>query len=65
MAKRLDQATNELESAARHARVAAEHFRDGEVPRGCAHAWAAHGHCLSAQALLNENAQLRAAHAQA
>ena len=43
-----DAAAVKLEEAARHARTAAEHFRSGEVPRGAAYAWAAHGHVQAA-----------------
>ena len=35
--------------AAAHARRAAEHFRNADVPRGAAHAWAAQGHVHDAQ----------------
>jgi hypothetical protein len=56
-----DQAAVELEVAAQHARVAARHLREGEVPRSGAHAWAAHGHDLTAQELLSQAAQLHAA----
>ena len=51
-----DEAAAELERAAAHARVAAQHFRDGEVPRGGAHAWAARGHLLKAERGLDEQA---------
>jgi hypothetical protein len=55
-AKLYDTAAEELEQAAAHARVAAEHFRDGEIPRGGAHAWATRGHMLAAQQALDEQA---------
>jgi hypothetical protein len=51
-----DSAADELEKAAAHARRAAEHFRDGEVPRGGAHAWATRGHLLAAEKSLDEQA---------
>jgi hypothetical protein len=51
-----DGAADELEKAAAHARRAAEHFRDGEVPRGGAHAWATRGHLLAAEKSLDEQA---------
>ena len=51
-----DTAAEELERAAAHARVAAQHFRDGEVPRGTAHAWATRGHVLAAEQALDEQA---------
>ena len=40
-ARLYDEAATELEHALGHCRVAAEHFRNHEVPRGAAHAWAA------------------------
>ena len=50
-------AANELDQAAAHCRTAAGHFRDGEVPRATAHAWAARGHLLEAQQSLDEQAR--------
>jgi hypothetical protein len=55
-AKLYDTAADELEQAVHHARVAAQHFRDGEVPRGAAHAWATRGHVLAAEKALDEQA---------
>jgi hypothetical protein len=52
-----DEAAEELEQALEHCRVAAQHFRDELVPRGAAHAWAARGHLLNAEALLDEQAR--------
>ena len=52
-----EEAAAELERALGHCRVAAEHFRSGEVPNGAAHAWAAHGHILAARERLNEQAR--------
>ena len=52
-----DEAAAELEEAVAHCRVAAQHFRDNLVPRGAAHAWAARGHLLNAEKLLDEHAQ--------
>jgi len=49
-------AAEELDKAAAHARRAAEHFRNGEVPRGTAHAWATRGHVLAAEQPLDEQA---------
>ena len=56
-AKLYDEAAHELDQAARHCKVAAQHFRDNLVPRGAAHAWAARGHMLQAEALLDEQAR--------
>jgi hypothetical protein len=55
-ARLYDEAATELEQAAAHARVAAGHFRSGEVPRGGAHAWATRGHLVAAERLLDEQA---------
>ena len=55
-AKVYDEAALELVRAARHCEVAAKHFRDGEVPRGAAHAWAARGHLLEAESRLDAQA---------
>ena len=52
-----DEAAAQLELAAQHCRTAAGHFRDGEVPRGTAHAWAAHGHALEAHERLSAQAR--------
>lgn len=52
-----DQAADELEQAVAHCRVAAEHFRNREVPRGTAHAWAARGHVLEPNDRLDEQAR--------
>ena len=63
-AKLYDEAAKELDRAARHCEVAARHFRDNLVPRGAAHAWAARGHMLEAQARLNEQAHEHAERSQ-
>jgi hypothetical protein len=51
-----EEAAAELERALGHCRVAADHFRNGEVPNGTAHAWAARGHLVSASQRLDEQA---------
>jgi hypothetical protein len=56
-AKLYDEAAAELDRAAKHCEVAAQHFRNGEVPRGAAHAWAARGHLLEAEERLDEQAR--------
>jgi hypothetical protein len=56
-AKLYDEAATELELAAQHCRTAASHLRDGEVPRGAAHAWAARGHMLGADDRLGRQAR--------
>jgi hypothetical protein len=60
-ARLYEAAAEELEQAVAHCRVAAEHFRNQEIPRGAAHAWAARGHLLNAQARLDEQAREHAA----
>jgi hypothetical protein len=64
MSERLDAAAElyeeiaaELERAAAHANVAAQHLRDENVPRAAAHAWALRGHLLEAEARLDEQAR--------
>ena len=56
-ARLYDEVVEELEQALAHCRVAAQHFRDELVPRGTAHAWAARGHLLRAEDLLDEQAR--------
>ena len=46
---RLETLVQELESALAHAKTAAAHFREGEVPRGCAHTLALIGHIDTAE----------------
>lgn len=60
MALEFEKAAKELELAAKHCLVAADHYRNGEVPRGCAHAFAAIGHNSSASKILMERAQFHA-----
>ncbi len=59
-ADEFEQAAAELELAARHLRTTARHFRDGEVSRGCAHAFAAEGHRLNAREILDRLARYHA-----
>ena len=61
VARTFEQSAEDLETAVRHLRTAARHVRDRDVPRGCAHAFAAYGHMLNGQARLDENAILHAA----
>ena len=51
-----DRAADELERGAAHARRAGVHFRNGDVPPGAAHGWAARGHVLAASQALDEQA---------
>ena len=55
-----ERVADELETAARHCRTAAQHLRDGEIPRLAAHAWAALGHVRTADTTLAEQAQIHA-----
>ena len=63
-AKRLDTIVAEAEKLAAHARVAAHHFRTGEVPRGAAHALSVEGHFLAIRVELEAIAKEHAAHSQ-
>jgi hypothetical protein len=57
-----DEIAAQLEQALAHVRVAAQHYRDGVVPRGTAHAWSAHGHLLDATDRLAAQARDHARH---
>ena len=63
-ARLYEEAAAELERAVGHCRVAAERFRNGEVPGGTAHAWAAHGHLEAARERLDEQARQHTGKAQ-
>jgi hypothetical protein len=53
-------AAAELDQAARHCRTAAHHFREREIPRAAAHAWAAVGHVRIANDSLEDQARTHA-----
>jgi len=53
-------AAEKLERAAAHCRIAARHFIDRDVPRGCAHAFAALGDMAIAHEAIDANAKLHA-----
>lgn len=36
--------SNELETALKHSQICESHFENGNVPKGCAHAFALEGH---------------------
>ena len=57
-----EDAARELDRAAGHCRVSAEHFRGGEVPRGAAHAWAAFGQVQEALDRLESQARAHSMH---
>jgi len=56
-ARLYEEVAAELDRAAAHARTAAEHFRDENVPRGAAHAWSAYGHVREALERLHSQAR--------
>ena len=56
-AKLYEEAAVELDRASRHCKVAAERFRNGKVPSGTAHAWAALGHVREAEERLDAQAR--------
>ncbi len=56
-------AAEKLERAAAHCRIAARHYTDRDIPRGCAHAFAALGDIALAQECIDENAKLHASKA--
>jgi hypothetical protein len=57
-------AAEKLERAAAHCRIAAKHYTDRDVPRGCAHAFAALGDIALASDAIDQNAKLHAGKAQ-
>jgi hypothetical protein len=57
-----DEVAKELDLAAKHCRTASSHFRNKEVPRGAAHAWAAYGHLMEAQERMRAQAREHARH---
>ncbi len=63
-AQKYEAAAAELERAMGHCQVAAEHFRNGQVPNGTAHAWAARGHLARATRHLDAQAEQHTAKAQ-
>ena len=56
-----EKAAEELARAAEHLRTAARHMREREVPRACAHAFAAQGHVANHQDQVTAAAKLHAA----
>ena len=55
-----ERAAKELELAVQHLRTTAQHYRNAEIPRACAHALAGFGHIRQAQNLLDELSILHA-----
>ena len=56
-AARYEASAQELDRAAAHLRIAAQHFLSREIPRGCAHAFAAYGHIHVVQRQIDEHAE--------
>ncbi|MDJ0790139.1 MAG: hypothetical protein QNK05_25375 [Myxococcota bacterium] len=55
-------AAEEFRRAAAHLDVAAKHFERNDIPRGCAHAFAAQGHQSRGSAALHEATRIHADH---
>ncbi len=53
-------AAEKLDRAAAHCRIAALHYSNREIPRGCAHAFAALGDMRLAENAIDDNAMLHA-----
>ena len=51
-------AAKELEEAAKHYKASSIHFANNEVPRGCAHAFAAEGHILKAKEIIDQRSKV-------
>ena len=64
-AERFDRIAAEASLLGDHARVAASHFRSGEVARAAAHGLAAEGHLVAIRALLVAIASLHASRSRA
>jgi hypothetical protein len=62
-ARKLDQVGTEASRLADHARIAAAHFRNNEVPRAAAHALASSGHLANIRKILDEIASVHASRA--
>jgi hypothetical protein len=63
VAAQFNAAAVKLERAAAHCRIAAKHYVDRDVPRGCAHAFAALGDIALARDAIDANARLHASKA--
>jgi len=64
VAERFMSAAAQLERAAAHCRIAAQHYTARNVPRGCAHAFAALGDMEIAREAIAENSRVHAGKAQ-
>jgi hypothetical protein len=63
-AEAYETAAAEFEVAAAHLKATAKHFREGDITRGCAHAWSAHGNVVTGTKLLDELAEAHTAKSQ-
>ena len=59
------QITAELEAAATHSQVAAEHMGASDIARACAHGMAVAGHVRKAERMLGEVAEIHSGKAKA
>jgi hypothetical protein len=57
------EAAAKLDRAAAHCRIAALHYENREIPRGCAHAFAALGDIRQAETVIDANAILHSGRA--
>lgn len=64
VAERYRLAAEKLERAAAHCRIAALHYDNREIPRGCAHAFAALGDLAQARGAIDANSAVHAEKAQ-
>ncbi len=62
-ADRLEVMVEEMQKAIAHARIAASHFREGEVPRAAAHVLAIQGHLAKSASLVQEISEQHSRHA--
>ena len=59
-AKQYDEIAKELQKAVEHYKTCAKHFRENEIPRGAAHAFAGWGHMNKAEQLLKDESIVHA-----
>lgn len=63
VARLFTSAAAEFREAAAHLDTAARHFQAGDVPRGCAHAFAAQGHQSRGESAIDAATRIHADHA--
>jgi hypothetical protein len=59
-AQQYEQIAEELLKAAAHYKTASSHFRNKEIPRGAAHAYAGYGHINKAEDILKSESIVHA-----